>query len=435
MSSFISDILSDNFFEKCVNDSFTSLNCILGSSVFALSILVISLNCFAFYKLFKFFHKLNLQTSLILLDIIQLLIILLLIITCYAMLIELFNVVQIGMLTWIIRKFNILLKNPIRFFKKNKLFFFLNILNILLFIYYIVLLFVKEPENYNYPIILTHTFFSFACSCILVIYSCSLISRIKIINESEKDLLKRVIGSSGGGNNNPLLVNKNNGGPSNSKEIIFYSKRERQIKPLFKINLVCTFLEFSLLFSILFVPNIIFQKDYYKIIPQSVMSHIFYYLFIFVCIVNTFANFFCFFWNIKKQYNLNPQIKNAIMTSAYLRKQKIEMENNRDDPNMIEEVLDHDIYNNYNNKYEDNDFNSSFEELFVEKQNNNKNLVEDLKSNDIRNDNSLRKDETDNKELLNNEVKNRESINIDFDSHFGINRISRNTTSNLKEEN
>ena len=120
------------------------------------------------------------------------------------------------------------------------------------------------------------------------------------------------------------------------------------------------------------------------------------------------------------------------MTSAYLRKQKIEMENNRDDPNMIEEILDHDIYNKYNNKYEDNDFNS-FEDLFVEKKN--KNLVEELKSSDIFNDNNLRKDETDNKELLNNEVKKRESINIDIDSHFGINRISRNTTSNLKEEN
>ena len=123
------------------------------------------------------------------------------------------------------------------------------------------------------------------------------------------------------------------------------------------------------------------------------------------------------------------------MTNEYLRKQKMEIENNRDDPNMIEEILDHDKNNNYNNKYEYNDFSSSFEDLFVKKKNNDKNLVEELKSKDIFNDNSLRKDETDNKELLNNEIKKRESINIDIDSHFGINRITRNTASNLKEEN
>ena len=137
MTNFIGDLLSNNFFEKCVNDSFLNLNCVLGSSSFGLSILVVSFNCFAFYKLFKFFHKVNFETSLILLNIIELIIIQLLIITCYAILIICFNFVQIGMLTWIIRKFNILLKNPLKFFKKNKSFVFLNIINILLFIYII----------------------------------------------------------------------------------------------------------------------------------------------------------------------------------------------------------------------------------------------------------------------------------------------------------
>jgi hypothetical protein len=119
MSSFISDLLNNNLFEKCVNDSFLSLNCILGSSNFLISLIVVSFNFFGFYRLLKFFHKLNFETSLILLNIIQIVIIQLLIITCYSILIECFNLVQIGILTWIIRKFNILLKNPIKFFKKN----------------------------------------------------------------------------------------------------------------------------------------------------------------------------------------------------------------------------------------------------------------------------------------------------------------------------
>ena len=434
MTSFIADLLSNNFFEKCVNESLLSLNCILGSSIFSLSILVISFNFFAFYKLFKFFHKVNFETSLILFNIIQLIIIQLLIITCYAILIECFIVVQIGMLTWIIRKFNILLKNPIKFFKKNKLFLFLNILNISLIIYYIALLFIKDSVNFNYPIILFHTFFSLFCSLILVIYSCSLINKIKKINKSEKESPQKIIAPSDQVNN-ALLVNKDNNESNKSKELIFYSKRERQIKPLFKINFICTFLEFSFVLSIRFIPNINFEKDIYKIIPESVMSHIFYYLFIFVCIMNTFTNFFCFFWGIKKQYKISLEVKKVIMTHNNLKQQKKEIGNNMDAPNLIEENIEDSVDKSYNNNYDNNDFNSSFEDLFVENQNICKNTEEDFKSSDIFNDDSFGKIDKENNESLNNEIKNRQSIDLFFNSQNGINRISQNTMSNLKEEN
>ena len=119
MSSFIGKLLSNNLFEKCVDDSFISLNCIFGSLDFVISMIIISLNCYGFYKLVKFFHKVNFETSLILMNIIQIIIMQLLLITSYGILIELFNLVQIGMLTWIIRKFNILIKNPVKYIKKN----------------------------------------------------------------------------------------------------------------------------------------------------------------------------------------------------------------------------------------------------------------------------------------------------------------------------
>ena len=125
MTDFIVDLLSDNLFEKCVSESFLSLNCILGTSTFAISILTISFNCYGFYKLAKFFHKINFETGLILMNIIQLIIIQLLIITNYQILIECFNLVQIGMLTWIIRRFNILLKKPLNSFKKIDFLYFL----------------------------------------------------------------------------------------------------------------------------------------------------------------------------------------------------------------------------------------------------------------------------------------------------------------------
>ena len=435
MTSFIGDLLSNNFFEKCVNESFVNLNCILGSSSFGISILVVSLNCYAFYKLFKFFHKVNFETSLILLNIIQLIIIQLLIITCYAILIICFNFVQVGMLTWIIRKFNILLKNPLKFLKKNKTFVFLNLINILLFIYYIVLLFIKDSVDYNYPVILLHSFFSLFCSFILVIYSCSLINKIKRFISSEKKIFQIVIDPPKE-NNNELLINKENEESNNNQEFIFYCKREKQIQPLYKINFICIFLEFSLVLSVRFVSSIDFQKVSYKIIPESLLSHVFYYLFIFICIINTLTNFFCFFWRIKRQYQLNPVAKNKFMTNKYLKKQKMEIDANRNEHDIIEEIIEDDIEKEHNNKFIDNEFNSSFEDLFTDNQNNIKNCEQDLeKSNDFFSEDSFGKNEKENIEYLNNEINKRESIDIDYDSQNGINRVSRNTLSIKNEEN
>ena len=419
MSSFISDLLNNNLFEKCVNDSFLSLNCILGSSNFLISLIVVSFNFFGFYKLLKFFHKLNFETSLILLNIIQIVIIQLLIITCYSILIECFNLVQIGILTWIIRKFNILLKNPIKFFKKNKLFAFLNLINILLFIYYIVRLDPRDPNFINYPIILFHTGFSLLCSFILVIYSCSLLSKIKKIINEEKEVPNIAVESQNG-TNNVLLIKKEKEESNNIKDYIFFDKREKQIKPLFKINLFCTFLEFSFILSVYLLPNLTFKKECFKIVPESIMSHVFYYLYILVCIMNTFINFFCFYWRIKSQYKMNSNRSNILITSKFIKKEKMEIENNNND-NEIKE-------NNIEGKAEKSIFDISFEESFIENKNNDdNNYIPELdKSKDIFDDDIFEKNKIENNDLINNEIEEGESISLDFDSENNINRVTKN---------
>ena len=419
MSSFISDLLNNNLFEKCVNDSFLSLNCILGSSNFLISLIVVSFNFFGFYKLLKFFHKLNFETSLILLNIIQIVIIQLLIITCYSILIECFNLVQIGILTWIIRKFNILLKNPMKFFKKNKLFGFLNLINIALFIYYIVRLDPRDPNVINYPIILFHTGFSLLCSFILVIYSCSLLSKIKKIINEEKEVPNIAVESQNG-TNNVLLIKKEKEESNNIKDYIFFDKREKQIKPLFKINLFCTFLEFSFILSVYLLPNLTFKKECFKIVPESIMSHVFYYLYILVCIMNTFINFFCFYWRIKSQYKMNPNRSNILITNKFIKKEKMEIENNNND-NQIKE-------NNIEGKAEKSIFDISFEESFIENKNNDdNNYIPELdKSKDIFDDDVFEKNKIENNDLINNEIEEGESISLDFDSENNINRVTKN---------
>lgn len=445
MSDFIVNILKDNLFEKCVSDSFISLNCILGTSTFVFSILIISFDCYGFYKLAKYFHKINFETSLILMNIIQLLIIQFLIITSYEILVEFFNLVQIGMLTWIIRKFNILLKKPLSSFKRNRLFIFFNIINFSLIIYYTVEIIVDTSYDFLYPIILIHTSFSLLCASILTIYSCSLLAKIKKINKTEKQNLEVIFDSSDElpNSNENLLIQKTEEVSKKENDFIFYHKRENQIKPLYKINLVCTFLQLSFILTVLIIPNINFKKESYKVIPETTLSQIFYYVYIIVCIINAFTNFFCFFWRIKSQYKTNikksiiRKKRETIMDSGYLKREEIKIEKGEEDTKKIENIIEKEKENKNTNLIDKSLYFNSFEDLTIDNHNNSNNTDRNQeKTNEIIIEENIEIENNDieNKDILNNEIIDRESIPLDLDSNQAINRISRNTMSVANEE-
>ena len=445
MSDFIVNILKDNLFEKCVSDSFISLNCILGTSTFVFSILIISFDCYGFYKLAKYFHKINFETSLILMNIIQLLIIQFLIITSYEILVEFFNLVQIGMLTWIIRKFNILLKKPLSSFKRNRLFIFFNIINFSLIIYYTVEIIVDTSYDFLYPIILIHTSFSLLCASILTIYSCSLLAKIKKINKTEKQNLEVIFDSSDElpNSNENLLIQKTEEVSKKENDFIFYHKRENQIKPLYKINLVCTFLQLSFILTVLIIPNINFKKESYKVIPETTLSQIFYYVYIIVCIINAFTNFFCFFWRIKSQYKTNikksiiRKKRETIMDSGYLKREEIKIEKGEEDTKKIENIIEKEKENKNSNLIDKSLYFNSFEDLTIDNHNNTNNTDRNQeKTNEIIIEENIEIENNDieNKDILNNEIIDRESIPLDLDSNQAINRISRNTMSVANEE-
>ena len=445
MSDFIVNILKDNLFEKCVSDSFISLNCILGTSTFVFSILIISFDCYGFYKLAKYFHKINFETGLILMNILQLLIIQFLIITSYEILVEFFNLVQIGMLTWIIRKFNILLKKPLSSFKRNRLFIFFNIINFSLIIYYTVEIIVDTSYDFLYPIILIHTSFSLLCASILTIYSCSLLAKIKKINKTEKQNLEVIFDSSDElpNSNENLLIQKTEEVSKKENDFIFYHKRENQIKPLYKINLVCTFLQLSFILTVLIIPNINFKKESYKVIPETTLSQIFYYVYIIVCIINAFTNFFCFFWRIKSQYKTNikksiiRKKRETIMDSGYLKREEIKIEKGEEDTKKIENIIEKEKENKNSNLIDKSLYFNSFEDLTIDNHNNTNNIDRNQeKTNEIIIEENIEIENNDieNKDILNNEIIDRESIPLDLDSNQAINRISRNTMSVANEE-
>ena len=433
MTSFITSVLSNNLFEKCVNESFNNLNCILGASTFIFGIFIACFNCYAFYKLINFFHKVNFETSLILLNIIQLLLIQLLIITSYELLLECFISVQIILVTWIIRKFNILLKNSNESFKINCFFIFMNAINILLIAFYIILLFLEEFKDFHYAIILTHTCYSLISSCILVIFSCSLLNKLKKINDIEKESLQLVLDYPEE-SNNELIIKKDSEDPNHAKDFIFYYKREGQIKPLYKINIICTFLEFTFVLSVLLLPNIRFKQFSYKIIPESILSYVFYYVFICICIINTFVNFFCFFWRIKSQYKTHLKTKKKILNNNYLNRKKLDIESENNEPFIIKNFIENDCEKKDNIKKDKNLFDGSFEDLSLDGQDNNIMNQSKEKINDFLSDDNYDVKEKKFKDLLNNENINRESITLDIDSQNGINRISQNTMSIIDEE-
>ena len=117
---------------------------------------------------------------------------------------------------------------------------------------------------------------------------------------------------------------------------------------------------------------------------------------------------------------MNSNRSNILITNKFLKKEKMEIENNNND-NEIKE-------NNIERKAEKSIFDISFEESFIENKNNDdNNYIPELdKSKDIFDDDVFEKNKIENNDLINNEIEEGESISLDFDSENNINRVTKN---------
>jgi hypothetical protein len=271
------------------------------------------------------------------------------------------------------------------------------------------------------------------------------LAKIKKINKTEKQNLEVIFDSSDElpNSNENLLIQKTEEVSKKENDFIFYHKRENQIKPLYKINLVCTFLQLSFILTVLIIPNINFKKESYKVIPETTLSQIFYYVYIIVCIINAFTNFFCFFWRIKSQYKTNikksiiRKKRETIMDSGYLKREEIKIEKGEEDTKKIENIIEKEKENKNSNLIDKSLYFNSFEDLTIDNHNNTNNTDRNQeKTNEIIIEENIEIENNDieNKDILNNEIIDRESIPLDLDSNQAINRISRNTMSVANEE-
>ena len=398
MTSIIIDIFEDNFIDSCIKSSFLNTNCIIGTSTLFISIVFLLLNILALFKLIYFYGKINFETNLIIFSIFQIFIIQLVIITSYEVLIECFNLFQILIITLLLRKMIILSNQNIN---KNVLFVLINTINLSSFIIYIMFLFKNKKSN-TYSFILFHSSLYAISSIFLAFYSNSL---IKVINKLELKSSEQFLSSNSSVNNQ-----------------IFYSMRKKQIKPLYKINLISSFLEFMLVLSILLIPNDNFEQNQFKIIPNSLLGYISLYLFLLICLFNISSNFLCFFWKIREQFKEGffKNNKRRVIDNRYIRRETIIMEN--EDPTQVNEFLENDNNKNNQIKFEKSIYMSSFADISEEKE-----KEDELKTN--KNDVLIEKKNEDVNEERNNELKenfiDRESIPCNISSIEGINR---NTT-------
>ena len=253
MSSGFDNFFDDNFVEVCFDNNFSNLNCILGSIELISSLLIIVLTIIGLIKMIKYYDKFNFEISLLLISIFQIILIDFIIITPHDFLFEIFFLMQLFIISLIIRKFiKIINDNK---FRQNILFIIINIINLIIFTLYILSLFEQFLGDINLYFRFSSRIFYFLITVNLFFLCRSLTKKLEkyeITNEKfdiflRKSSLKSSIKSE------HFVI-------SFYSQELFFLIRKKQITPLYILNFICSLLQ---LLFILF-KNYIFTDDFIK---------------------------------------------------------------------------------------------------------------------------------------------------------------------------
>ena len=342
--------VAGNFIDRCSKYSLSDESCIMGIIIFVISFIPLFFNVYAFAKMTIFYKKLNFENSIILIAAIEIFILEFTLTTSFDIFLQFFFFLQIFSISWLIKKFSNLIKDIKSIFKKNILFISINIINLVIFIVYIICMIRAEKNIYILNLI--YKIFYFISTCLLG-YICIFMNRLILKHKLEylenynnlfepyllimdnNDLIDFESLNSDGtkeNSNNINSSNKNDNINENQKEYIkkgevFYHIKKRQNKCLFIINSLCSFLE--LIFTIIryFSINEDFLEDIYKIVPLTLLSEILFYFFVLICFINVSAIFFSFYYYIRRQYSRNPKVykkrlSKKLFDDAFIEEQK-----------------------------------------------------------------------------------------------------------------
>ena len=311
MTGAFKNFLNDNLIKICINNNFQDLNCILGTTEIVVSIIFIIIIFFGLIRLLNYYGKMNFETSLLLFSIMQIILLDIIIIIPHDVLFECFFFIQLCHISLTIRQFIVLIKNDkSNTFEENLFFTILNFINIIIFTLYILSL-LDILLNNIYLYIQSFIRIYYFITAIILTYLCrKLIKKLKTYekrNESYELTLKKSKYSAEESHNSNLFVSFYN------NEWLFFLIRERQIIPLYILNLICSFIQMSFILSKHFILDDYFEKEQeyqYKIKSLKNEGIIIYYFYLIFCLLNVSVNYFCFYWIVRDQYkDHNDEIK------------------------------------------------------------------------------------------------------------------------------
>lgn len=363
---YLDEIINDwNFVYKCANISPSDKSCITGIVISVITAIPLFLNVYAFAKMTMLYKKINFENGIILISAIEIFILQFALTLSFDFLLQSFFFLQIITISLLIKKFSNLFKDMKSIFKKNIFFILLNIINLSIFILYIVFM-IKSHEKI-YIINIAYKIFYLISVCIL---SFICIFTNKIISQHKKEYIENYnnffdpnllniennelnelgsidydndvdynIGSSSNSNNKDIN-NQDNEKAKKQKGERFYHIKRKQNKCLFLINLICSIIELAFTFIRFFVLDKEFLNHKYKIIAITFRSEIIFYVYILICIINISVIFFCFYFYIRRQYSADTKVfkkhpSKQIIDDDFIEEQKMQEDDNDMNENII----------------------------------------------------------------------------------------------------
>ena len=305
MPSPFENFFDDNLFKVCSDKHFLNVNCVLGSFEFFLGLIILLLTIKGMINMIKYYDKFNFEISLLLVSIFQIILMNIIIIVPHDFLYEIFFLIQLFIISLIIRKFWGV--TGMSKFLENLIFIIINIINIAIFTFYILSLSeIFLSESYLH-IRFSSRIFYFLATVNLTFLCRSLIKKLEKYetrNESYDLYFKKSI-SEFSNKSEHFVIN------FNSAEL-FFMIRKKQIIPLYILNLICSFIQ--MLFIVL--KNFVFT-DYFKKIDNKLIS--------------TTEGYIIYYIQLRDQYNNDSELmkrdkrrKRKILDEAFIERESLQ---------------------------------------------------------------------------------------------------------------
>ena len=299
MPSAFDNFFHENLVNTCAKGVISELNCILGFSGMGLSILFIVITIVGLLRLLNYYDHINFEILLLAFSIIQIIILDLIILYPHDLFFEIFFVIQIIQIICTIRK--ILDMIGTKKIKENFIFSLLTVINFVIFTFYLLsLLEIILDDFYSYFQSLIRIFY-FITVIILTFLCRSLIKKIRLVEKSNEAHInaKRAGSSTTYSHGSNVFVSfKNN-------DWMFFLIRERQVHPLYLLNLICSSFQMIFILCKHFILNGFFGKIIYIIKTDRKEAIIIYYIYVLFCFLNVLVNYFCFYWIVRDQYKID----------------------------------------------------------------------------------------------------------------------------------